>query len=114
MPKLPNGDKAIVPIEKFSEYALNPEHRTGRHKARVFKAALGLTQDDAEFLQARIKEIAETHDAITEVPTAYGERYVIDFELTTDDGQAKIRTAWMVRNSEDIPRLTTCYIVEDK
>jgi hemerythrin-like domain-containing protein len=113
MSKLPNADKAVVPFEKFTEYALNPEHPTGRHKARVFKAALGLTLDDAEFLQKTVQSAAVSYEAVVEEPTSYGERYVIDFELTTDKGTAKIRSAWMVRKDEDFPRLTSCYVIEE-
>lgn len=113
MPKLPNGDRALVPLEKFTEYALNEEHPAGKHKARVFKAALGLTLEDAAFLQGQVQAIASTHEAIPEEPTAFGDRYVIDFVLTTDSGTATIRTAWMVRQNEDFPRLTTCYVIED-
>jgi hypothetical protein len=61
MSKLPNGDRALVPIEKLTEYTLNPEHPGGRHKARVFKAAPGLTLDDAAFLQQTVIEVARTH-----------------------------------------------------
>ena len=32
---LPNGDRAIIPIEKLLDYCLNPEHSKGKHKARV-------------------------------------------------------------------------------
>ena len=113
MARLPNADQAVVPLEKFTEYALNPDHPSGRHKARVFQAALGLTQEDAAFLQATVQVIALTHEANPEEPTVYGERYVIDFELTTDRGSATVRTAWMVRRSEDFPRLTTCYVIEE-
>ena len=114
MAKLPNGDKAVVPLEKFTEYALNPEHPSGRHKARVFKAALGLTFEDAAFLQETVKKLASTHDATPQEPSAYGERYVIDFTLTTDSGTATVRSAWMVRKTEDFPRLTSCYVIEDQ
>lgn len=111
MPKLPNPHKAIVNIEKFTEYALNPEHDEGKHKARVFKSALGLTLDDAPFLQDVVQKMVLTHDAQYESDNAYGERYVIDFELTTDVGTATIRTAWIVRYGEDFPRLTSCYVI---
>ena len=114
MTKLPNGDRAVVPLEKLTEYALNPDHPSGRHKARVFKAALGLTLDDAVFMQTTLQNAAKQNEAIPEEPTPYGERYVIDFTLTTDDGTATIRSAWMVRKDEDFPRLTTCYVMEDE
>ena len=48
--KLPNGDRAIVDIAKLRDYCLNAGHPRGRHKARVFVAALGLTVADADGL----------------------------------------------------------------
>ncbi len=113
MSKLPNGDKAVVPIEKFTEYSLNSEHPTGRHKARVFKARLGLTLSDVDFLRSKVINVVANMDAISQSPISYGERYVIDFELTTVIGNAVVRTAWIVRNDEDFPRLTSCYVLED-
>ncbi|MBN2302844.1 MAG: hypothetical protein JXQ72_00105 [Anaerolineae bacterium] len=113
MAKLPNGDQAVVPLEKFTEYALNPAHPTGRYKARVFNAVLGLMLGDAAFLQETVQRIAETEDAVPQEPTQYGQRYVIDFELTTDSGRAIVRTAWMIRKTEEVPRLTSCYVIED-
>ncbi|MFM9965249.1 MAG: hypothetical protein ACKV2Q_29005 [Planctomycetaceae bacterium] len=32
---LPNGDNAVVEIEKLANYCLNPEHPRDRNKARV-------------------------------------------------------------------------------
>ena len=42
MPKLPRPERAIVHIEKLADYCLNPEHPSGKHKARVFKSVLNL------------------------------------------------------------------------
>ena len=39
----------------------------------------------------------------------YGQRYVIDFLLTWQNRQAKVRSAWIIRPDEDFPRLVTCY-----
>ncbi|MEB3273389.1 MAG: hypothetical protein VKJ85_06355 [Prochlorothrix sp.] len=41
--KLPNGNHAIIPRQKLTLYCLNPNHSSGKHKARVFKAILGIT-----------------------------------------------------------------------
>jgi hypothetical protein len=114
MAKLTNADQAIIPLEKFTEYCLNPEHPTGQHKARVFKAALGLTLDDATFLQATVAKTVMTYDATPQEPNAFGDRYVIDFMLTTAVGSAVVRSAWIVRYHENFPRLTSCYVLEDK
>jgi hypothetical protein len=40
--KLPNAERADLG-RKLEEYALNPEHREGRHKARVFEGFPRLT-----------------------------------------------------------------------
>lgn len=110
MSKLPNPDQAVVPIEKFTGYVLNPEHPVGKNKARVFKSALGLTLDDASLLQDKVRQVATTHDAVEQGRNSYGRRFVIDFEMTTDVGTTTVRSAWIVRNGEDFPRLTSCYV----
>lgn len=40
--RLPNPERAVVEIAKLTDYCLNPMHEDGKHKARVFAAALGL------------------------------------------------------------------------
>lgn len=114
MPKLPNGDRAVVPLEKFTEYALNPQHPSGRHKARVFQAARGLTLADAAFLQETVRQIASANEATSQNPRSYGERYVIDFALTTNVGRAMVRSTWMLHYGDHLPRLTSCYVIKDK
>lgn len=47
MGKLPNFEKAVIPIEKLEEYVLNPDHPDGQHKARVFKGCLGIERRHA-------------------------------------------------------------------
>jgi hypothetical protein len=49
--KLPNGEHAIVPIEKLRDYCLDPTHWVGGHQAHVFTSVLGLTAVHAEALQ---------------------------------------------------------------
>ena len=44
--KLLNGDRAIVELVKLRDYSLSETHPRGRHKARVFRAALGLTVEE--------------------------------------------------------------------
>lgn len=76
----------------------------------MFKAALGLTVENAEVIRNRLLEIVQTYDAVKGEATPYGERYVIDFEMTTAIGSAVVRSAWIVRNDEDFPRLTSLYV----
>jgi hypothetical protein len=51
--KLPNGERADLGM-KLEDYALNPRHREGRHKARMFDAVLGITQTNREILRHAI------------------------------------------------------------
>jgi hypothetical protein len=48
---IPHADHAVVDIRKLHDYCLNPLHDEGKHKARVFAAALGMTGADAERLR---------------------------------------------------------------
>ena len=46
--KLPNSGQATVDIAKLRHYSLDATHEEGKHKARVFAAALGITEADAD------------------------------------------------------------------
>lgn len=108
---LPNGEHAIVPIEKLRDYCLNPVHRVGGNKAHVFESVLGLAADHAEELQHRLLFFARTGDAVVGVQDAYGQRYTIDFEMRTVVGTATIRSTWIILAGQDVPRLTSCYVL---
>src|SRR5262245_36135654 len=109
--KLPNGDSAVVDIVKLRDYCLSPIHPRGRHKARVFAAALGLTADDADFLRERLLEAAVNAEATATDKDEYGQRYVVDFPLNGPNGTASVRSSWIIKTDEDIPRLTSCYVL---
>ena len=113
--KLPNAENAVVDIAKLRDYCLNPNHPEGKHKARVFQRKLGITRDDAEELRRTILEAILKGEAREQAPTSYGRRFVVDFTWSVPEGKgvilstALVRTAWIVRNDEDFPRLTTCF-----
>jgi hypothetical protein len=109
--KLPGGERAIVDIVKLCDYCLNPAHPRGRHKARVFASALGLTAADAEFLQESLLRAAREEDAAPGEGDAYGQRYSVDLKLIRGDRQAMIRSTWIIRRSELVPRLTSCFVL---
>ena len=112
--KIPNPEKAIVEIRKLRDYCLNPEHRIGKHKAQLFKAALGLTVENAEALRAVLREVVKTHEAELGENDEYGQRYEIEFEMTWQGKHAKLLSAWNVRPNEDFPRLVTCYPIKSR
>ena len=110
--KLPNGDRAVVDIRKLQDYCLSRAHWRGRHKARVFQAALGLTVSDAELLENALLEAAKTADvAQPGEQDAYGRRFVLDFLMSRMRRQATLRSCWIIRTREDVPRLTSCYVL---
>jgi hypothetical protein len=109
--KLPNAEHAVVDIEKLRNYCLNPEHRRGCHKARVFAAALGLTRDHAGDLRDALLAAAINNDAKPEEHDEYGRRYVVDFMTKGPSGQAMVRSGWIIRLGEDFPRLTSCFVL---
>ena len=109
--KLPNGDRAVVEIAKLRDYCLNPEHPRGKHKARVFAAALGLTADQAETLRDELLQAARTTDASATDRDEFGQRYVLEFMMSGPAGQANVRSTWIVRTDEDFPRLTSSYVL---
>ena len=108
--KLPNSHLAIVEITKLRDYSLNLKHESGGHKARVFRAALGLTLHDADWLRAELLRIAREGDVVIGELSHFGQKYLMDTELTYRERSAIVRTAWIIENGTDFPRLVSSYV----
>ena len=108
--KLPGGDKAIVEREKLTGYCLNPNHPRGKHKARVFSLVLGFTIEHAEKLREALLTAAATEEATPAHNDRFGVRYIIDFAIAGPNGTATLRSTWIIRQGEAVPRLTSCYV----
>lgn len=102
---------AVVDAAKLLDYCLNPAHPRGRYKARVFATSLGLTRANSDELRDALLNSACSDGAIQGELDGYGQRYVVDFLMSTAAGQAAIRSAWIVRRGEDFPRLLSCYVL---
>jgi len=111
--KVPNANRAIVDIRKLHDYSLDPTHRTGRHKARVFLAALGMTANDAEVLRDALLKAVREYEAELGLKDDYGQRYQVDFPLEWRGRQVIIRSAWIIEPDIPYPRLTSCYVLEE-
>lgn len=109
--KLPNAGRAFVDIAKLRDYSLDVVHKEGKHKARVFAAALGLTRNDANWLREQLLAAARFNDCQLGRKTDHGQRYVLDFMLAYRAKSARVRSVWNVRPAEDFPRLITCYVL---
>ena len=108
--KLPNGERAIVDVRKLQGYCLNPHHSRGRNKARVF-SSLGINRSDVEVLREALLEAASNAEARPGVGNPYGQRYIVDFDLVRQARNVRIRSTWIMRIGEDLPRLTSCYVL---
>ena len=110
--RLPNGGHAVVEIKKLQDYCLSKAHPHGRHKARVFESALGLTAGHAEVLREALLYAARTAEgAQPGEEDDHGMRFVLDFPMTGVARSATVRSGWIVRQGEDFPRLTTCFVL---
>jgi hypothetical protein len=110
--KLPNGARAVVDIEKLRDYCLSTQHPEGRHKARVFLSALGITSADADRLRDFLLAAASKNDEITMTGAdKYGCRYSFDLVVTWGSREAFVRSAWIIKTGEDFPRLVSCYVL---
>jgi hypothetical protein len=107
--RVPNAGHAFIDMSKLRDYALDPTHRVGGHKARLFAILLGMTIGDADALRNILFSVIRTEEATLGELDEYGQRYVIDFLLIWQSKQATVRCAWIIRPDEDFPRLVTCY-----
>lgn len=109
--QLPNAENCRIDEWKVRDYCLSSQHPRGKHKARVFESALGLTAADAPLLMAALRQAAKEQDAMPSRSDEHGGRFSIDFDLEVGSRSARIRSCWIVRTGEDFARLTTCYVL---
>jgi hypothetical protein len=109
--RLPGGERAIVDIRKLRGYCLNPLHLRGRHKAGVFRDAIGIEQVDAEWLRDILLDGVRTKEAVELAQDTYGSRWRVDLPLMRGGKAAIVRTIWLIRTGTDAPALVTCWVV---
>lgn len=109
--KLPNAERAFVDIAKLRDYSLDAAHPEGKHKARVFASALGLSRHDAGWLREELLSVARSREYAPGRRTVHGQRYVLDFTLVRGGKSAQLRSVWNVRPAEDFRRLVTCFVL---
>ena len=106
--KLPLGDRAQIPIQKLASYCLNPQHPKGKHKARVFQSALGITIENVDVLYDLIQKAAVEGEVIQQNVTEFGQMFKVDWTVT--DTQIQLRTIWEVTATNPNPRLVSAFI----
>ncbi len=104
-------DRIYIDPRKLTEYALNPEHPRGGHKAKVFKSALGYDKQNYENLKSQIESQVLDSDAKEGMTDKHGKRYVVDILIKGYSGkEAMIRTCWLVPPGTKEGRLTTLLV----
>jgi hypothetical protein len=103
---LPRAGEAEIAPEKLRDYALNSEHATGAHKARVFAAALGITRSDWTFLRDQILSRLRESPVTAIRPKAPYVRIEIDGR---NGATHRVVTGWLVPEAGP-PRLTSAYV----
>jgi hypothetical protein len=107
--KLPNGDRAIVPLEKLLSYCLNPSHPSGKHKARMFASALRITAENVDDLQQLILRVAIEGEVVQQGFTEYGQLFKVDWAVPNYD-RIVLRTLWEISSAKTDPRLVSAFI----
>jgi len=107
--KLPNAERAVVPGRKITHYLLSTAHRDGRHKS-VFFGSVGFKAENWELLDTALREHAQSHEVVESIPTFFGEKYIVEGQLTTPDGRnPKIRAVWFIAKGQKVATLVTAY-----
>jgi hypothetical protein len=109
--RLPQSDKVVLDIRKLEDYCLSPSHPRGRHKARVFRDALDLQRSDAAWLQEALLEAARSSEASQVAADTWGTHWRLDATIRRQGKSAVVRTIWIVRTGESVPRFVTCWVL---
>ena len=110
---LPNYQDAKIPDDKMTEYALNKDHPTGKHKAIAFEKALGYNADNKHLLLSQVYQGLEKYRAIEHAQTQYGRPFEVSMMVLGANGRyAKVKTAWIIDNGAEYPRLVSIYVDE--
>lgn len=109
--RLPGFTQAVIPIKKFTEYALNPDKDP--NKAKAFKDALGYELSDAQDLIDNIREHIKDFPALEKGKNPYGTLYEVLMELEGKNGKkANVKTGWILDDNTGETRLTSAYITK--
>lgn len=106
---LPLVNEAEVPRAKIVLYLPNPNHRSGKSKARFF-AGHGYAIENWQELAGALRTHARENEVVKRETTPLGVRLVVEGPLTLCDGVvAQIRSVWFIESGERVARLATAY-----
>lgn len=94
--KLPQDSDVIIPDGKLEDYCLNPFHPDGKHKAKVFEKALGITQSNSTKLKKLVLESAKYGEVTKEQHTEYGKIYRVEYKVQGIKQKEILCTLWII------------------
>jgi Domain of unknown function (DUF6883) len=105
---LPNYQKAVIPRSKLEGYALNPAHKDGQHKARLFKSILGFEKADWQKLEKTILDELPYYEAVLSREDKWGKFYSVSLRIVGLNGNtAIVQTIWKIATGTDYPSFIT-------
>ena len=84
-------------------------YRQGKHKARVFKSALGITAENVDELIRLIRQAAIDGVVVQELETALGREFKLDWTIPGTDA-IELRTIWILSQGSIDPQLVSAFI----
>jgi hypothetical protein len=111
---LPNYERAVIPRSKLEGYALDPAHKDGRHKARLFKSILGFEQADWQKLEKAIMDELSYYEAVLSRVDKWSEFYSVSLPVVGPNGKTTVvQTIWKIETGTDFPSFVTPRKVEE-
>lgn len=105
---LPNYENAVIPRNKPEGYALDPAHKDGRDKARLFKSILGFEKANWQKLEKTILDELPYHEALPAGQGTWGRKYLVALPILGLNGNtAVVETIWIIRPETDYPSFVT-------
>lgn len=110
---LPNYENAIIPIEKFTKYALDMNNPKGRNKAIAFQEALGYNVNNVDKLIRNIQKNLNKFNAIEKSDKGFGKQYEVLMTLVGENKKvANVKTGWIIDKETGETRLTSAYVTK--
>ena len=107
--ELPNYKEAVIPIEKFTQYALNS--LGDKNKAEAFQKALGYNLNNYQKLINNIQNNINKFNAVEKSDNGFGKRYEVLMTLIGENKKiANVKTAWIIDKETGETRLTSAYV----
>ncbi len=107
--KVPNNDKASIPIEKIRDYLLSTSHPVGRSKAAFFNK-IGYNLERIDLLSRELSSIIKENEVDKEIKTFYGNKYLVKGNIGSIFKKViPIVTVWIIEKEDSVPRFVTAY-----